>query len=785
MSTITLQEALKLGKYTRRAKISEELQKSLSIQYGFVIKDIKYLKKNFLKMAPKGIMDLSHWKNTLGIMNIPKAEFLAKQIFRAIDTDKDSLAFFEDYVRFTHILTMGSTHQKAEYSFRLLDKDNKGYIEEEDVYNMMSSIFELWNILTNSKVVVLPEYVETVFQHLDKDNDKKIDLEEYQTLYANEELVFGWFEYLNQEEAFMKEILRQKAKKELKKAKMKSIKNDIGNCMKILLDLESCRIPRREYSPDEKPSQGGRHHTSDSTRLDYTRGALTTRRTEKTRQSGITTHHGEPYTSRSGVSTGRIHLELVTSRIKSAGGFSGPQLEIDEKVPLPPLPDSIPPFHPEDFDFDIPDPQHLTQNTQSGQLTPPSRKDRKSRFRDSSDASTKNINLLRRECADYMDEDEAQHSPLPHLAGKIKERLITMSKEIDSLDNESSIESDEELENLQEEIKNRRRGRRTSINTFKFIAKKEKKRTKNLKLFFGHENWNLMMNMLIGFRAGIKMLLFKGDLVKSDFTHIVRHDINNVTFTNAFDKSKRFIMYEYAPYVFNKIRGMIGFTERQYMKSLGPENILGNLLLGNLHTMSELASEGKSGSLFYLTHDSKFYVKTISKAEHDQAFRILEDYYHHLKRNPNTLLCKITNLYKIETHLSGRDCTLYVCVMKNLFSELSPDSIYDLKGSTQGRSSRKGDVEKSSVLKDLDWSSDAKCFKFDKGLQSYMFQILESDAFFLRKVKSMDYSLLVGIHDVRTDVNDMYLGTLRRQIERTNRYPNGVKVPIHKVSYFL
>ena len=28
---------------------------------------------------------------------------------------------------------------------------------------------------------------------------------------------------------------------------------------------------------------------------------------------------------------------------------------------------------------------------------------------------------------------------------------------------------------------------------------------KNLGLFFGHENWNLIMNMMIGFRAGLKM----------------------------------------------------------------------------------------------------------------------------------------------------------------------------------------------------------------------------------------------------------------------------------------
>lgn len=231
-----------------------------------------------------------------------------------------------------------------------------------------------------------------------------------------------------------------------------------------------------------------------------------------------------------------------------------------------------------------------------------------------------------------------------------------------------------------------------------------------------------MMNMLIGFRAGLKMLLYKEELVDTDFQHIVRHDIHKVTFTNKFDAKKKFIMYEYAPYVFSKIRGMIGFEDRDYLKSIGPENILGNLMLGNLDTMREIASAGKSGSIFYLTHDKKFFVKTISKSEHEHAFECLKDYYDHLNRNPNTLICKITNLYKIETYLAGRERVMYVCIMKNVFSELEPDITYDLKGSKKGRTARKGgkkrngESESKMVLKDLDWENDGRVLKFDKGL---------------------------------------------------------------------
>ena len=58
----------------------------------------------------------------------------------------------------------------------MLDSKNKGNIDETDVYNMMTSLFELWNIMTDSQVIVLPGYVKNVFKHLDKDNDGKINL---------------------------------------------------------------------------------------------------------------------------------------------------------------------------------------------------------------------------------------------------------------------------------------------------------------------------------------------------------------------------------------------------------------------------------------------------------------------------------------------------------------------------------------------------------------------------------------------------------------------------------
>lgn len=40
-------------------------------------------------------MNLDLWKLSLGMMNVPKSDHLAKQIFRSMDTDRDGFVLFK------------------------------------------------------------------------------------------------------------------------------------------------------------------------------------------------------------------------------------------------------------------------------------------------------------------------------------------------------------------------------------------------------------------------------------------------------------------------------------------------------------------------------------------------------------------------------------------------------------------------------------------------------------------------------------------------------------------
>ena len=60
-----------------------------------------------------------------------------------------------------------------------------------------------------------------------------------------------------------------------------------------------------------------------------------------------------------------------------------------------------------------------------------------------------------------------------------------------------------------------------------------------------------------------------------------------------------FAFVDIGPLVFHKLRAFWGISPEFYSTSLGPERIIGQLLVGNLSSLAEQFSEGKSGSFFY------------------------------------------------------------------------------------------------------------------------------------------------------------------------------------------
>jgi 1-phosphatidylinositol-4-phosphate 5-kinase len=171
--------------------------------------------------------------------------------------------------------------------------------------------------------------------------------------------------------------------------------------------------------------------------------------------------------------------------------------------------------------------------------------------------------------------------------------------------------------------------------------------------------------------------------------------------------------------------------------------------LTSKYILSELGSPGKSGSFFYFSRDYKYIIKTIHHAEHKFLRKILKDYYNHVKENPNTLLSQFYGLHRVKIPYGRK---IHFVVMNNLFPpHRDIHQTFDLKGSTVGRDFKEEeDLEKNprATLKDLNWLRRNLHLEFGPEKKRVFIEQMEKDVHLLQRLKIMDYSLLLGIHDL-------------------------------------
>ncbi|KAI0007875.1 SAICAR synthase-like protein [Xylariaceae sp. FL0662B] len=255
-----------------------------------------------------------------------------------------------------------------------------------------------------------------------------------------------------------------------------------------------------------------------------------------------------------------------------------------------------------------------------------------------------------------------------------------------------------------------------------------------------HANWTTAYNMLTGIRVSVSRTNAKLDrpLTGADFEAKQKStfDIagNELVPSAKYD----FKFKDYAPWVFRHLRALFRLDPADYLMSLTGKYIL-----------SELGSPGKSGSFFYFSRDYKYIIKTIHHAEHKFLRRILKDYYDHVTDNPNTLLSQFYGLHRVKMPYGKK---IHFVVMNNLFPpHRDIHTTFDLKGSTVGRDYREDDLENNprATLKDLNWLRRKRHLELGLQKKRLFLQQLERDVRLLQKLKIMDYSLLIGIHDLQ------------------------------------
>ncbi|XP_061779422.1 phosphatidylinositol 5-phosphate 4-kinase type-2 gamma-like isoform X2 [Nerophis lumbriciformis] len=234
-------------------------------------------------------------------------------------------------------------------------------------------------------------------------------------------------------------------------------------------------------------------------------------------------------------------------------------------------------------------------------------------------------------------------------------------------------------------------------------------------------------------------------LLPDDFRASTKAKVSNHLF-NKENLPGLFKFKEYCPQVFRNLRERFGIEDQDYQVSLARSRPLKD-------------PEGHREGLLLTSYDRTLVVKEISSEEVAEMHNILSEYHQHVVTcHGSTLLPQFLAMYRVTVESDDT----YLLVMRNMFSHrLHVHRKYDLKGSLVSReASFKEKVKELPTFKDVDFMNNMQKIYVSDEQKEIIMDKLSRDIEFLARMRIMDYSLLLGIHDVqRAEKEEEDMGT--------------------------
>lgn len=228
-------------------------------------------------------------------------------------------------------------------------------------------------------------------------------------------------------------------------------------------------------------------------------------------------------------------------------------------------------------------------------------------------------------------------------------------------------------------------------------------------------------------------------LLPDDFKASTKIKVSNHLF-NKENLPGQFKFKDYCPQVFRNLRERFGIEDQDYQVSLARSPPLKD-------------EEGQRVELLLTSYDHTLIIKEISSEEVEEIHNILSEYHQHIATcHGSTLLPQFLAMYRITVESEDT----YLLVMRNMFSHrLHIHRKYDLKGSLVSReASFKEKVKELPTYKDVDFRNKMQKVYVSAEEREKIMVKLNRDIEFLVRMKIMDYSLLLGIHDVERAERD-------------------------------
>uniref|UniRef100_A0A672IFX5 Kv channel interacting protein 1 b n=1 Tax=Salarias fasciatus TaxID=181472 RepID=A0A672IFX5_SALFA len=174
----------------------------LEAQTNFTKQELQILYRGFKNECPSGVVNEETFKHiyaqffphggnfskspcpfSLHFSNycLADASMYAHYLFNAFDTTNNGSIKFKDFVMGLSILLRGTLREKLEWTFHLYDINRDGYINREEMTEIVRAIYDMMGKYTYPalKGDVPQQHVDAFFQKMDKNKDGVVTLEEF------------------------------------------------------------------------------------------------------------------------------------------------------------------------------------------------------------------------------------------------------------------------------------------------------------------------------------------------------------------------------------------------------------------------------------------------------------------------------------------------------------------------------------------------------------------------------------------------------------------------------
>ncbi|XP_011918949.1 PREDICTED: phosphatidylinositol 5-phosphate 4-kinase type-2 gamma [Cercocebus atys] len=197
------------------------------------------------------------------------------------------------------------------------------------------------------------------------------------------------------------------------------------------------------------------------------------------------------------------------------------------------------------------------------------------------------------------------------------------------------------------------------------------------------------------------------------------------------------------------------FVQQKVKVFRAADPLMGVFLWGVAHSINELSQVPLPVMLLPDDFKASSKIKVNNHLFHRKNFTKISEQGEYIKSpkgvyivkcHGNTLLPQFLGMYRVS--VDNEDS--YMLVMRNMFSHRLPvHRKYDLKGSLVSReASDKEKVKELPTLKDMDFLNKNQKVYIGEEEKKIFLEKLKRDVEFLVQLKIMDYSLLLGIHDI-------------------------------------